>query len=283
MCYHEELSYLNRIKWCVSAVDNGTCRQDADPHGALVLGVIAAALNDRRTAGAAPLADIYVIRVFYSDGRPPSSGSNALADAIRIALKGPDGRTGTDDDADVISISLSVIGPGAPFPWLHEAVKEAYNNGSIIVASAGNDGASSPSYPAAYPEVIAVGAIDINYNVPSWSNRNPNVVAPGVSVPTIFVDHPAVWNACVVNVTLGVAYCDGTSFAAPQVSGIVAIIQSLRLSAGLRKLTPWEVIRVINVTAIDLGDGGYDPAYGNGLVNAQKAVACALRWERRGC
>ncbi len=97
---------------------------------------------------------------------------------LRKATKGPDDVAGTDDDADVISMSLG--GPHSSV--LYDAVKYAYNYNVTLVAAAGNDGASQSSCPACYREVIAVGAVDSNYNVPGWSNRNPDVVAPGVNI-----------------------------------------------------------------------------------------------------
>lgn len=85
---------------------------------------------------------------------------------------------GTEDDVDVISTSF---GCGRS-TTLYNAIKCAYGYGAVLVAAAGNSGGSTPVHPAAYPEVMAVGAVDRHYAVPSWSNRNPGAVAPGINV-----------------------------------------------------------------------------------------------------
>jgi len=54
--------------------------------------------------------------------------------------------------------------------------------GVVLVAAAGSEGADYPDCPATYSEVIAIGAIDSNGQVPDWSNRNPDLVAPGVDI-----------------------------------------------------------------------------------------------------
>ena len=182
-----------------------------------------------------------------------------MAKGIVEATKGPDDVAGTDDDADVISMSLG--GPHSSV--LYDAVKYAYNYNVTLVAAAGNDGASQPSCPACYPEVIAVGAVDSNYNVPDWSNRNPDVVAPGVNILSTWPKNRY-------------AYASGTSMACPHVSGTVALIQALRLAAGLRKLAPSEIQNILTSTAIDLGARGYDELYGYGLIDAFAAVNAAL-------
>jgi subtilisin family serine protease len=188
-----------------------------------------------------------------------SGYSSDIARGIVEAVKGPDDTLGTEDDADVISMSLG--GPSSSI--LYDAVKYAYNNGVVLVAAAGNEGASTPSYPAGYPEVIAVGAIDSNYNVPTWSNRNPDLVAPGVTIYSTLPGN-----------TYG--YKSGTSMACPHVSGVVAILQAMRLQAGLGKLTPDQVRQILISTAIDLGVKGYDEQYGYGLVDAYSALNLAL-------
>ncbi|MEM1833512.1 MAG: S8 family peptidase [Desulfurococcaceae archaeon] len=255
------------VVYCIVSLNNGATfykgtnlRNCNDPngHGTHVAGIIAARLNGVGVAGAAPKVRLYAVRVLSASG---SGYISDIARGIIESTKGPDGVAGTADDADIISMSLG----GPHSNTLYNAVKYAYSYGVVLVAAAGNDGASSPSYPAAYPEVIAVGAVDINYNVPRWSNRNPDVVAPGVDILSTYRNNLY-------------AYMSGTSMACPHVSGVVALMQAIRQAFGLRKLTPDEVKYIIINTAIDLGSSGYDPLYGYGLVDAEYAVYVAINW-----
>jgi len=239
----------------VNGTDLSKC-DDRNGHGTHVAGIIAARLNGFGVAGVAPKAVLYTVKVLSAGGNGYVSD---VAKGIIEATKGPDGKPGTDDDADVISMSLG----GPDSQTLHNAVEYAYNYSVTLVAAAGNEGASSPSCPACYPEVIAVGAIDSSGNVPSWSNKNPTVVAPGVNILSTYPGGKY-------------AYMSGTSMACPHVSATAALIQALRLAAHLRKLTPSEVKGVIASTAIDLGPQSYDSLYGYGIVNASAAVQKAL-------
>ncbi|MEO3993600.1 MAG: S8 family serine peptidase [Desulfurococcaceae archaeon TW002] len=126
-------------------------------------------------AGVALKAILYSVRVLDASG---SGYMSDVAKGIVEAVKGPDDTPGTDDDADVISMSLG--GPDSQV--LYHAVLYAYSYNVTLVAAAGNEDAPTPSCPACYNEVIAVGAVDQDLNVPSWSNRNPDVVAPEVDI-----------------------------------------------------------------------------------------------------
>ncbi len=260
---HQDLK--GSISWCVVSLNNGrtfyrgtnlrNCK-DLNGHGTHVAGIIAARLNGVGVAGAAPKAYLYAVRVLDASG---SGYVSDVAKGIVEATKGPDGIAGTSDDADVISMSLG--GPDSSL--LHGAVAYAYSYNVTLVAASGNEGASDPSYPARYPEVIAVGAIDINYNAPAWSNRNPDFVAPGVNILSTYPNNKY-------------AYMSGTSMACPHVSAAIALIQALRLASGLPKLAPDEVKTVLIETARDLGSQSYDSVYGYGLIDAYSAAAIAL-------
>lgn len=178
--------------------------KDGNGHGTHVAGTIAALDNSIGVVGVAPDVQLYIFKGLSDRG---SGSYSAIAQSIIKATNGPDGVPGTSDDADVISMSLG--GPSGTAE-LENAVNYALSHGVVLVAATGNDGASSPSYPAAYPGVIKVGAVDINNNIPWWSNRGETILAPGVAVLST-------WRGGGYNTI------SGTSMATPHVSGVVAL------------------------------------------------------------
>ena len=266
------------IKWGVSVLNGRITDRfnDRNGHGTHVTGTVAAVNNEIGVVGVSHAVEIYVIKALNNAGM--GSWSDLII-AIDVAVKGPDGLIDSDNDGVVVGdpeddapevISMS-LGGSSPPPELRDVIIAAYNLGIAIVAAAGNEGASSPSYPAAYPEVIAVGAIDQNGDVPSWSNRNPEVTAPGVDILSTYPDD--------TYETLS-----GTSMATPHVSGVVALIQAARIANGLQPLppgtendtTPDTIRGVLHSTALDLGSTGYDSLYGYGVVDAYRAVSASL-------
>lgn len=270
---------VNNIAWCI-AVLNGEITSncyDGNGHGTHVIGTIAAELNNVGVVGVAPETEIYAIKALDDQG---SGYISDIITAIDLAVKGPDGVVDVDNDGVIVGdpdddapevISMS-LGGSSDVPELHDVIIAAYNWGITLVAAAGNEGANSPSYPAAYPEVIAVGAIDSNENVPWWSNRYPEVTAPGVDILSTYPDD--------TYETLS-----GTSMATPHVSATVALIQAARLTNNLPLLPPGNendmddtTIRgILHITAKDLGSDGYDYLYGYGAIQAYDAVNLAIR------
>ncbi|WP_175059129.1 S8 family peptidase [Thermococcus sp. 2319x1] len=246
--------------------------KDQNGHGTHVAGTVAALNNDIGVVGVAPAVEIYAVRVLDASGR--GSYSDIIL-GIEQALLGPDGVLDSDGDgiivgdpdddaAEVISMSL---GGSSDVQAFHDAIIEAYNYGVVIVAASGNEGASSPSYPAAYPEVIAVGATDVNDQVPWWSNRGVEVSAPGVDVLSTYPDD-------------SYETLSGTSMATPHVSGVVALIQAAYynkygsvLPVGTFDDNIMSTVRgILHITADDLGSSGWDADYGYGIVRADLAV-----------
>lgn len=185
-------------------LDSWSLCYDGNGHGTHVTGTIAAQDNEVGVLGAAVDVNIYSIKVLSNRG---SGSYSAIANGIITATNGPDGVVGTADDANVISMSLG--GPSST-DELANAVQYALTNNVVIVAATGNEGADTPSYPAAYPGVLKVGAIDESNTIASFSNRGEDVFAPGVSV---------------LSTTPGDLYESwaGTSMATPHVSAVVAL------------------------------------------------------------
>lgn len=223
---------------------------DDNGHGSHVAGIIAAVNNSTGVVGAAHQADLYAIKVLGA------SGSGYLSDVIE----------GIDwailQKLNVINMSL---GTSADVPSLHEAVVRARQSGIVQVAAAGNSG-GAVIYPAAYPEVIAVAAIDQNNAVASWSSRGLelDLAAPGVSISSTYKGK-------------SYATLSGTSMAAPHAAGAAALVLNAPIDSksdanANGQWDPDEVQMKLQQTTIDLGTGGYDTLSGWGLVNAYQAT-----------
>ncbi len=201
-----------------------------------------------------------------------------IAQAVLYAAGLPNDSPGTPSQiADIINMSL-----GAPVDTqtLRNAVSAAYSAGTLIVASAGNEGTSTPFYPAAYENVISVSAVGPGGELAPYSSfgGTVDISAPGGDLGTdlTFDGYPdgvlsTLFDHNGPNYTSTYAFYQGTSMAAPHVSGVAAL-----LLAADGTLTLAELKQKLTETAIDLGQVGKDPYYGYGLVNAYAAVKSAL-------
>jgi subtilisin family serine protease len=185
-----------------------------------------------------PGASLYAANVFAQD----AGGLRADATAIIAALDWM-------AQERVPVVNLSLMGP--PNELLEKAVRAAAQRGLILVAAAGNDGPQAePAYPAAYPEVIAVAALDARGRPYGRNTRGSYiyVAAPGVDI----------WGA---DARGGEAFWTGTSFAAPFVTAAIARDVSLGRARDIN-----DGRSLIATTARDLGAPGRDPIYGHGLL-----------------
>lgn len=166
-------------------------------------------------------------------------------------------------------INLSLGGPVGSLD-LQNAVAAAVSNGVAVVASAGNSASNTPSYPAAFPEVISVSAVGPDATLASYSNFGPTVdiAAPGGD----FADgnasygvYSTVWDFASNKPTY--EFFQGTSMAAPHVSGVAAL-----LIAQNPALSPLEVRARLQSYAVDIGPAGPDTQYGAGLLNARNSL-----------
>lgn len=187
-------------------VDGDDVPQDVYNHGCSVTGIIAANTdNTEGIAGVAPNAQILPVRVLDQNG---FGAYSTVAEGMVYAV---------DNGAQILNMSLS--GP-FPSPTLENAVNYAKANGVKIVAAAGNYGQEGAQYPAAYPDVIAVGAVDENLRPSDFSNYGSDidVWAPGRQIastaPIGVYTYPYQWNT-------------GTSFAAPYVAGYMAVLMGM--------------------------------------------------------
>lgn len=134
-----------------------------------------------------------------------------------------------DQNADVISISL---GSSQEDDYLRYAISYALSKGSIVVAASGNDGCNCISYPANYPEVIAVGALDSTNSPAGFSSYGANLdfLAPGSNMATSYWTPTQPTDAYVGGVA-------GTSFATPFVSGMLGLARSYQPNATWEEIT----------------------------------------------
>ena len=228
-------------------VDKTTDTSDAVGHGTMVSSQIAAEYNSVGFRGVAPFAKIIPLKIFDQEKKAKVS---LLADAIKMAVD--------DFDCDIINMSL---GGSNDSETLKAAVKYAASKNVLMVAASGNNGTSSYSYPAAYPEVIGVGAVDSAKKVCDYSQYNDgvDVCAPGGSEDKglIYSLSPSGNDKYLKS--------KGTSFAAPLITGIAAIFRGLDSD-----FTHEEFKEIIIEASVDLGDEGYDVYYGYGLADIEK-------------
>ncbi len=213
-------------------------------HGTAVASLLAGHAGHFR--GAAPGAELYAADVFC--GRPTGGAVDEVAEAFNWLMH---------EQVPVINVSL--VGP--PDRTLESVVAGAVARGYLIVAAVGNDGpAAPPLYPAAWPGVVGVTAVDARHRVLAEAQRGPQVklAAPGADMAA-------------ARTPRGYALVRGTSFAAPLVAGLLA--QALRLPD---KAAAREALTALERQALHPGAPGPDPAYGYGLVGAGLAPPPAL-------
>jgi subtilisin len=191
------------IRGGFNAVNHKDSYNDGFGHGTHVSGIIAALNNTFGVVGTSYNAGLYAVKVL------DDSGSGLLSDVIEglhWAVK---------NHMQVANISLEI---GQDSPPFHKAIARAVEAGVVVVAAAGNDGAAT-AYPAAYPEVIAVSAVDKDGNVAPWSNTGKiELAAPGVDVLSTIPG----------GLIPGALYylSSGTSMASPHVAGTVALLMA---------------------------------------------------------
>ena len=195
--------------------------KDRIGHGTHVVGTIVAKDNKKNNPiGVAPEAKIYVLKAIDSTGTGKISW---IISAIQYAI---------NKKVDIISMSL---GTAKNDEKLERIIKEAIKKNILVVCAAGNEGNNNIeeyqySYPAAYTDVISVGAVDKKGEPAEFSNSNLviDVVAPGVDIISTYPDN-------------SYASLSGTSMATPHVAGSLALIKNWAKSEFKRELTEEEL------------------------------------------
>lgn len=272
-----------------SALDGGGI--DADPedpgdggvagtssfHGTHVAGTVAAATgNATGVAGASWATTLMPLRVLGLNGGTSYDIMQALLYAAQLPN---DSNTIPAQRADIINLSL---GGYSSSPAEQTVINQVRGAGVMIVAAAGNDASSSAFYPASYAGVISVSAVDINRRATPYSNYgiNIDIAAPGGNTAT---DINGDGYPDGVLSTSGddsafsppqylYRFLQGTSMATPHVAGTLALMKAVTPT-----LTPDDVDNLLlnGQLTTDLGTPGRDIIYGNGLIDAHKAVVAA--------
>ena len=264
---NDENGYVDDINgWDFVNGDNGPDDDHDDPvtgahsHGTHCAGIAAAVTdNNLGIAGVSWESEIMAVKVLNENG---VGDEFDVVDGIDYAV---------DNGANIISMSFG----GNKSNLERQAINDAYSKGCLLVAASGNDNQPYVAYPAAYDNVIAVGATnqsdkrcdasDWGYDLwgnPMGSNygKELDVVAPGDNIlSTVRTDKGKY------------ASSGGTSMAVPFVAGLAALIWSHNSS-----LTNSEVRDIIRSSADDIGSGGWDKYTGYGRINAERALDLAI-------
>ncbi|MHB0972545.1 MAG: S8 family serine peptidase [Thermoanaerobaculia bacterium] len=185
---HPDLMPLLRGGYDFVNKDNNP--QDDHGHGTHVAGTIAAMNNDFGVVGVAPNVELYALKVMSPDDEGGASGnSRNIIAAVDWAVA---------NHLHVINLSLGGDSSG----WLEEeAYRKAVDAGLIVVAASGNDGEPSVSFPAAYPGVVAVGSVNTQSVLSTFSNTGPELrlVAPGEEILSTYPQGFAKYHSLTTN------------------------------------------------------------------------------------
>lgn len=244
---------------------------DTYGHGTFVTGNIASA-TDNGAGSISPAFDVSIMPLAANDHFTRSFSTLALKDAVDYARV---------NGADILNMSLGGKGDDSIF---RTALTNAYNAGVTLIAASGNTSisqgitATTVIYPAAYANVISVGAVDADNSRSSYS-----VYGNGVDLVAYVGDSGssggAAWQTSVTcyfsqncssaNIGSGAStsFSIGTSFAAPQVSAAAALIKSKNSS-----YTPSNIYDIFINSVTDISSSGYDKPTGFGVLNFQDAM-----------
>lgn len=230
-------SYQGRTIEQINLVPNFPKSRNYLLHGTAMAGVLIA---NKPQIGIAPDASLLSIGVFAANPEGHSASSSAMvAKAIDIAI---------EKKVDILNLSFA----GGEDPLVSRLIRKALDAGIFVVASCGNNSSDKPVFPAALEGVIAVTAVDHRKMLFSKANTGGyiDLSAPGVGVLT---------TAPGGRYTLST----GTSIATANVSASLALL--LARESNIQR-------DLLSETALDLGQPGHDPAYGDGLINVMSAM-----------
>ncbi len=241
---HPNLQSSREIVSGYTQVEPSLWTTDGNGHGTHVAGTIAAVGgDDQGVVGVMRNGQVklHIVKIFADDGE-----WTWTSDLIRAV------ENCAEAGATVVNMSLG----GETYSQAgNDAMERIYNQGVLLVAAAGNSGTADNFYPASYPSVMSVAAVDSSNEKAIFSQFNDQVDIAGPGV--------AVWSTVPGGMYAKVS---GTSMASPHVAGVAALVWSHFPTA-----TAQQIRQVLQSTAQDLGLPGRDDMYGHGLVRADLA------------
>ncbi len=214
--------------------------QQPTDHGMAVVSILGA--DNEIYRGLLPRSTIYLASVFEKDENGVTrTSTERLVEAINWMV-----------EMQIPVINMSLTGP--PNAILENAIQQAYQKGTTVVSAAGNAGPhAAPLYPSAYDNVVAVTAVSAKKKIYRMANRGQHIdfAAPGVDIL-----HPGTGPGIL-------KASSGTSMAAPFVAALLA---AKCAESGTERCPVENILESIRSDAEDLGEPGYDPVYGHGLV-----------------
>jgi subtilisin family serine protease len=220
--------------------------EDDQGHGTQMAGIIAGeGQNGTGISGVNWNCTILPVKVLDADGIGTAAD---IAEGLIYAA---------EHGAHVINMSF---GGHDYSEMLNETIQYAHRRNTVLIAGAGNENTDTPSYPAAYPNVLAVtatGPDDEKWTAASFGS-DVDLAGPGIGILTTTING-------------GYGYGTGTSHAAAMVSGVAAL-----LKAKDAHYSNVQIEKLLQATADDLGSAGRDPSFGAGRVNALRALSSSV-------
>lgn len=232
---------------CIPGEKNVNDCSDNVGHGTMVAGIIAAQTdNGLGISGIASNAQIIPIKITDQVTLNISNIFSGLKKAI-------------ETDCDIINMSLGATGLDKDaMAVFKELIDKAEKKGKIVIAAAGNTGHinNAVNYPAGFDNVIGVGAVNEDLTVSEFSQKNKGVfvTAPGKNIISLYEKG-------------SIASNDGTSFSAPMVTAVTAIIKEVCPNYSIQ-----DIKNLLVKTSTDAGSEGYDVSFGYGILNASKII-----------
>jgi subtilisin family serine protease len=250
---HPDLNVMGGVCVLNDFCTNGY--MDDNGHGTHVAGILAALDNDKGILGVAPDANLYSVKAMDSTG---SGTTSTILSGVEWAI---------DNNIDILNMSITTEKDDDA---LKKIIDQAYSEGLLIVAAAGNNGTSYGEedtilFPARYTNVIAVGAINNQNNRVSLSATGPalEIMAPGYN---IYSTVPKLSDSF-DGIRDGYSYMTGTSMAAPYISGLLALYKEQ-----YSHFSNTQIRELLTTNVKDLGIVGRDRKYGFGLAQIKDST-----------